>query len=219
MTHQIADKTGSSHSRRRILDAAIRSYREIGYRKTTMADVARGASMSAANVYRFFSSRQALEEAVVAALLDKIFLAAATAAGSDASALERLGATLSTLSQLHEDRLANDAKLHELVAAAVHANYPVILAFVDRVRGVVQSIIVAGQASGEIRPGNPMVLACCLLDAMDAYVGPSPAKSITVRPTFDEMMKFCAGALRNDTPLRSIGARRNAWTTAAIYQS
>ena len=219
MTHQNARKAGWSRSRRRIMDVAVRLYREIGYRKTTVADVARGASMSPANVYRFFPSRQALEEAVVAALLDKIFLAAATAAGSDASALERLGATLSTLSQVHEDRLANDARLHELVATAVHANYPVVLAFADRIRGVVRSIIEAGQASGEIRPGSPMVLACCLLDAMDAYAGPSPTKSSTVRPTFEEMMKFCAYALRNDTPLQSIGAQRNAWSTAVIYQS
>jgi AcrR family transcriptional regulator len=219
MTRQFARKADLSCSRRRIMDAAIRSYREIGYRKTTVADVARGASMSAANVYRFFSSRQALEEAVVAALLDKIVLAAATAADSDASALERLGATLSTLSQQHEDRLANDTRLHELVAAAVHANYPVVLAFADKVRGVVRSIVEAGQASGELRPGSPMLLACCLLDAMDAYVDPSPAKSPTVRPTFEEMMKFCACALRNDTPLPAIGAQRNARTTSAVYQS
>ena len=99
-TRQIARKTGSSGSRRRIMDAAIRSYREIGYRKTSMADVARGASMSPANVYRFFPSRQSLEEAVVAELLDEILMAAATAGGSNGSSLQRLSATLRTLSRL-----------------------------------------------------------------------------------------------------------------------
>ena len=60
----------SSCTRQRIVHAAIRLYREIGYRKTTVADIARGTSMSPANVYRFFASRRALEEAVVAGLFE-----------------------------------------------------------------------------------------------------------------------------------------------------
>jgi AcrR family transcriptional regulator len=160
-------RDGSPQPHRRIIDAAIRLYRDVGYKKTTVADVARGASMSAANVYRFFLSRHALEKAVVAQLLEEAFTAAATAARADGSASQRLGDTLSALSQVHEFRLANDTRLHELVAAAVAANWPVSLAYADRVRGVARSIIAAGQASGELRSGNPMVLTCCLLEAMD----------------------------------------------------
>jgi hypothetical protein len=40
-----------------------------------------------------------------------------------------------------------------------------------------------------------MALACCLLDAMDAYLNPSRIKATALRPTFNEMMNFCAGAL------------------------
>ena len=218
MTRQIARKAGSSGSRRRIMDAAIRSYREIGYRKTSMADVARGASMSPANVYRFFPSRQSLEEAVVAELLDEILMAAATAGGSNGSSLQRLSATLRTLSRLDQDRMANDPRLSELVAAAIHADYPVTLAYTDKVRGIVQSIIMAGQASGEIRSGSPMALACCLLDAMDAHVAQSPTKPFTARPAFEEMMEFCACALRNGMPAPPIGLQSNSYL-AAVYQS
>lgn len=42
-----------------------------------------------------------------------------------------------------------------------------------------------------------MALACCLLDAMDAYLNPSRIKATAVRPAFNEMMRFCAGALGN----------------------
>ena len=45
-------QAGSSCIRRRIVQAAIRLHREIGFKKTTVADIARGASMSPANVYR-----------------------------------------------------------------------------------------------------------------------------------------------------------------------
>jgi AcrR family transcriptional regulator len=189
-------QAGSSRIRRRIVEAAMRLHREIGFRKTTVADIARGASMSSANVYRFFPSRQALEEAVVADLLEHI-VAAATLAACGGCALERLTAALSAISRLNEHRLENDSKQHELVAAAVRENWAVALSHADRIRGLVRAIIVAGQASGELRPGSPMVMTCCILEAMDWYLNPSRISAATVRPTFDGMMDFCAGALRH----------------------
>jgi len=179
------------------VQAAIRLYREIGYRKTTVADVARDASMSPANLYRFYPSRRALEEAVVTKLLEEVSAAAASAARSGRSCLERLNAALKAISRTHEDRLADNIRLHELVVAARQANWPASLSHADRLRGVVQSVIAAGQAGGEFRAGSPMALACCLLVAMDAYLNPSRIKTTAVRPGFNEMMSFCAGALGN----------------------
>jgi AcrR family transcriptional regulator len=196
----LSPRTGSSRTQERIVQAAIRLYREVGYRKTTVADIAHGASMSPANLYRFFATRQALEEAVVAELLEEASAAAASAACRGGSGLERLGATLKAISHLHEDRLANDFRLHELVVAARQANWPITLSHVDRLRGYVGSIIAGGQANGEFQQGSPIVLACCLLDAMDAYLNPLRMKADAVRPTFTEMMNFCAGSLSNQAP-------------------
>jgi hypothetical protein len=61
----------------------------------------------------------------------------------------------------------------------------------------VRAIIADGQASGELRPGSPMAMTRCLLEAMDGYLNPSRINAATVRPAFDEMMDFCAGALRH----------------------
>jgi AcrR family transcriptional regulator len=196
---QTTGQVGSSLPRERIVQAAIRLYREIGYRKTTVADVARGASMSAANLYRFYPSRQALEEAVVTELLGDVYAAAASAARSGRSGLERLNAAFKAISETQEDRLVNNVRLHELVVAAGQANWQASLTHADRLRGVVRSTIAAGQRGGEFRGGSPMALACCLLDAMDAYLNPSRIKATAVRPAFDEMMRFCAGALGNTT--------------------
>jgi AcrR family transcriptional regulator len=186
---------GSSCIRRRIVQAAIRLHREIGFKKTTVADIARGASMSPANVYRFFPSRQAIEETVVADLFGHVSAAATLAARGD-SALESLTAALRVISQLHEHRLKTDSNQHELVAAAVRENWAVALSYADRIRGLVHAIIAAGQASGELRPGSSTAMTCCLLEAMDGYLNPSRINAAAIRPTFDEMMHFCAGALR-----------------------
>jgi len=49
-----------------------------------------------------------------------------------------------------------------------------------------------------------MTLTCCQLEAMDAYLSPSRVNAATVRPTFDEMISFCAGALRHVPLARSM---------------
>jgi AcrR family transcriptional regulator len=200
MNQTQASPGGSPCPRERIVQAAIRLYRAIGYRKTTVADIARSASMSPANIYRFFRSRQAVEEAVVAGLLDEVCAGAGSEARSNVSGGERLQAAFWTICQRHEHRLAQDPRLHELVVAAGQANWPVVLSHVERVRGLVESIIAAGQASGEFRAGSPMALARCTCEAMGAYLDPSRMRTIAGRTAFDEMMSFCSGALRSAAP-------------------
>src|ERR1700733_6385039 len=53
-----------SDTRERILEVAERLFREIGYQKTTVADIAKMLRMSPANVYRFFDSKKAIHEGV-----------------------------------------------------------------------------------------------------------------------------------------------------------
>ena len=51
-------------TRTRILLVAERLFREIGYQKTTVADIAKVLKMSPANVYRFFDSKAAIHQGV-----------------------------------------------------------------------------------------------------------------------------------------------------------
>ena len=51
-------------TRERILVVAERLFRQIGYQKTTVADIAKELHMSPANVYRFFDSKKAIHEGV-----------------------------------------------------------------------------------------------------------------------------------------------------------
>ena len=56
-------------TRDRILVVAERLFREIGYQKTTVADIAKVLRMSPANVYRFFDSKKAIHEGVARTLM------------------------------------------------------------------------------------------------------------------------------------------------------
>jgi AcrR family transcriptional regulator len=200
----IEHRTKSAETRRIIVQAAIHLYREIGHRKTTVADIARSSSMSSANVYRFFPSKQAIEEAVVTELLDETTRAAAEAARRGGPPLARLGSSVKAMAELNEDRRARDRRLHELLGLAVRENWPIVLSHADRIRGLLRPIIAAGQASGDLRAGSPLALTCCLLEAMEAYLSPSRICVTALRPSFDEMMGFCVAALRRASPARSI---------------
>ena len=59
-------------TRERILVVAERLFRQIGYQKTTVADIAKELRMSPANVYRFFDSKKAIHEGVCRALMGEV---------------------------------------------------------------------------------------------------------------------------------------------------
>jgi len=179
----------------RIVQAAVDLYCEIGHNKTTVADLARSLSMSSANIYRFFPSKRAIEEAVVERMLDDMVGAASEAAGGSGPALCRLAAVLKAMADCNESRPAKYRRLQDLVALAFRQNWPVVLVYSDRIRGLLRPIIGAGQARGEVQGGSAMALTCCLLEAMDVHLDPARTGAAKLRPSFDEMLGFCAGAL------------------------
>ncbi len=134
-------------------------------------------------------------------VLQEVVSAAAEAAGGSGPALRRLAAILKAIADCNEARPAKHRRLQDLIGLAVRQNWTVVLAYDDRIRGLVRPIIGNGQARGELQGGSPMALTCCLLEAMDVYINPSRVGAATLRPSFDEMLRFCTGALRR-TPLQ-----------------
>ena len=61
-------------------------FRRVGFTKTTVADIASELSMSPANVYRFFASKNAIVEAICKSCLSEVEEKAWTVARSKASA-------------------------------------------------------------------------------------------------------------------------------------
>jgi len=59
-------------TRERILVVAERLFRQLGYQKTTVADIAKELRMSPAHVYRFFDSKKAIVEGVARVLMGEV---------------------------------------------------------------------------------------------------------------------------------------------------
>ena len=123
-------------TRSRILEVAVQLYRQLGHRKTTVIDIAHEISMSPANCYRFFRSKQAIKEAVVGRLLEQVIVAAVDAARSDDSATVRLQAVLQEVERLHRNRFMQDKSLHDLVVTAMRENWTSVRPYseADRIR-------------------------------------------------------------------------------------
>src|SRR4030081_3397737 len=110
-------------TRSRIVVTAERLFREIGYQKTTVADIAKVLRMSPANVYRFFDSKKAIHQAVARGLMGGVEEAARAIAARPGPAVAKLRELLATIHHMNSERYVGDSKLHEMVAVAMEENW------------------------------------------------------------------------------------------------
>src|SRR5712691_5187854 len=138
-----------SDTRERILEVALRLFREIGYQKTTVADIAKVLRMSPANVYRFFDSKKAIHEGVARTLMGGVEDAAQTIAAKPESAAARLRELMTTVHRMNSERYIGDSKLHEMVEIAMEESWEVCVAHMERITQTIGSVIAQGMATGE----------------------------------------------------------------------
>ena len=168
----LLDEPGST-TRRRILATAERSFREIGYQKTTVADIARALRMSPANVYRFFESKKAINEAVVRHVMGEIeAMIADIACERRRPAGERIVAMIRAL---HADCLArctDNPRMHEMCEAAMTESWDVCRHHVARIGDVFVRVVEDGNASGEFAVADPDTTGRCVHVALARYCHP-----------------------------------------------
>ena len=152
------------------LDAARDCILDIGWRRTTLTEVARRAGVSRMTIYRSWSDMQQL----LGDLMTREWsgVVAATVAGEDASAptVDRLVSDIvGTVRMLREN---------ELFLRIVELDPELLLPYLLSRRGRSQDAILAlttgwiraGQEAGDIRAGNPVAIARGLLLAAHGFV-------------------------------------------------
>ncbi|MDJ1158801.1 TetR/AcrR family transcriptional regulator [Chelatococcus sp. SYSU_G07232] len=186
-----------SDTRERIITAADRLFREIGYQKTTVADIARTLGMSPANVYRFFSSKKAINEAVTARCTAEIRMRLEAVAASGRPAAERMRALLLTAHQSVLELGVTDAKMQEMIAVAMAESWGVIRAHIEEVDAIITRVLRDGVASGEFVPSDPEVTGPCIRAAMMRFCHPGLLTQChdIPRPTVEQQADFILSAL------------------------
>ncbi|ACL59248.1 TetR family transcriptional regulator [Methylobacterium nodulans] len=193
------DNPGSGDLRCRILSIAERLFRDLGYRKTTVADIAAVLRMSPGNVYRFFPSKKALNEAVAARLLADIeaeLERIATQAGVPAP--QRLREFLATLHRLSTRQFTANRRMHEMVEVAMAESWDVVHCHITHVDEMLCRLVAEGAKAGEFDVADPMAAARCVHTAFVRFCHPALIAQCAdeVGPTLDEMLDFLLAGLR-----------------------
>ena len=184
-------------TRERILVVAERLFRQIGYQKTTVADIAKELRMSPANVYRFFDSKKAIHEGVARGLMGGVEEAAQAIARGEGPAAKRLREMMKTIHRMNSERYVDDSKMHEMVAIAMEEDWDVCVTHMQLITETIGSVIAQGAASGEFEVTDLQLAAMCACTAMLRFFHPQMIAQCATKPgpTIDEMIDFVIAGL------------------------
>ena len=125
-------------TRERILVVAERLFRQLGYQKTTVADIAKELRMSPANVYRFFDSKKSIHEGVARTLMGEVETEARRIVAQPGEAKPKLRSLLKTINRMNSERYVGDSKMHEMVAIAMEEDWDVCVAHIECITGMIR---------------------------------------------------------------------------------
>jgi AcrR family transcriptional regulator len=184
-------------TRERILVVAERLFREIGYTKTTVADIAKVLKMSPANVYRFFDSKKAIHEGVARGLMGEVEIAAQAITAQRGPAASKLRELLTTIHRMNSERYVGDSKLHEMVEIAMEESWEVCVAHMERLTETIGAVIAEGAASDEFEIHDVPQAAMCTCTAMMRFFHPQMIAQCANKPgpSIDEMIDFVLAGL------------------------
>jgi AcrR family transcriptional regulator len=184
-------------TRERILVVAERLFRQIGYQKTTVADIAKELRMSPANVYRFFDSKKAIHEGVARTLMGEVEDVTAAIATRRGPAPTRLRELMTTIHRMNSERYVGDSKLHEMVEVAMEESWEVCVAHMKTLTDSIGDVIAQGVASGEFEVADVPLAAMCVCTGMIRFFHPQMiAQSVNKPgPEIDQMIDFILAGL------------------------
>ena len=136
--------------REEILQAAFARFSQYGFGKTTMAEIAGDCQMSAANLYRFFASKQDIGVALAFQCLgEKEQRLRDVIQRPGITASERLLAFVLELFDYVHEQFDSRPRVNELVEAMAAERMEVIKAHTDQLRTLLVVILQQGRDAGE----------------------------------------------------------------------
>ena len=184
-------------TRDRILEVAERLFRQIGYQKTTVGDIAKELRMSPANVYRFFESKKAIHQSVARGLMGEVELEARRILARPGAVIPRFRELLTTINRMNTERYVDDNKLHEMVEIAMQEDWEVCVTHMECIAGVIGQMIAQGAASGEFEVPDLQLASLCACTAMMRFFHPQMIAQCATKPgpSIDQMIDFVIAAL------------------------
>ena len=172
MNRPVRTGKDSDKARARILEAAEQQFRRVGYHRTSVADIAAELGMSPANIYRFFPSRDAINESICGRVVNEVADIAFAIARTNAPAMQKLTQLLTAVHRHDKMMLVKARSMHELIVAAAQGNWPIIKAYVEQMVIIFEAIIREGIEAGEFDVEDAAEAARAVRSASMAFFHP-----------------------------------------------
>ncbi len=184
----------------RIVEAAEQLFKQIGFQKTTVADIAKKLGMSSANIYRFFDSKKAINESVALRLTCEVEEACRKIAAEKSPASDRLKKILLNIHTLNKERFVQDVRMHEMVTAAMRDSWPIVAQHISNIDHIICDVLRQGMASGEFVSGDVEITARCICTSMMRFSHPGAMIECQNMPlpTIEHMTQFVLKALKSE---------------------
>jgi AcrR family transcriptional regulator len=142
--------TEAKDVRRQILEAAEQRFRVYGYRKTTMAEIAEDTRMSAANLYRYFESKEDIAASCAQHCMgERLELLRQEIRAPGAEAGERLERFVLTMLRYTYEQTHNQRQINELIESIAVERPAILHEKNEAERALIAEILAQGNSSGE----------------------------------------------------------------------
>ncbi|MFG1420790.1 TetR/AcrR family transcriptional regulator [Roseixanthobacter liquoris] len=168
----VRQRETADETRERIAIVAEEMFRRMGFAKTAVADIAAALDMSAANVYRFFPSKNAIVETICNRSLAEVEGQIAAVVRSPLTAAERMEQVFSTILLYHRDNFLVERRVHDMVLVAIEHNWAAIEAHKERVRHYIAGLLREGITEGVFEPHDVDRVSAILLGGCIRFCHP-----------------------------------------------
>ena len=197
-------RTSHEESRDRICGVAEALFRQLGYVKTTVADIAQALGMSSANVYRFFPSKSAINDAICRRILGDLQAQLAALARGPGAPAARIEAMVMAMHRHHKAQLTHERRVFDMVMAAMEENWAAIEDHIAACSAQFAAVVAQGMASGDFAPGDAamqaeMVMKCCVFAFHPVLIAECGDREL--EPVVARLARFAVRALcAKDSP-------------------
>jgi AcrR family transcriptional regulator len=167
--------SGVPLTRGAILDAAEEVLRRYGPAKASVLDVARALDVSHGSVYRHFSSKATLRDAVTERWLQRVSTPLEQVVCRRGKASRRLHDWLVLLASTKQRIATDDPELFSTFHQLTLASREVVAVHVDHLAEQVARIVADGMAAGEFAGADPSVVGRAVLHATARFHHPALA--------------------------------------------
>lgn len=157
LTHSAPVRGPADHEvRDQIVAAATEHFSLYGYEKTTVSDLAKAIGFSKAYIYKFFESKQAIGEMICANCLSQIEAEVRAAVAEADQPPEQLRRLFRAIVVASLRLFSDDRKLYEIASSAATERWQATLAYEERIRELIKTILQAGRQNGDFERKTPL---------------------------------------------------------------